>query len=110
MYDITIKRGDTRNAIKAMLKGANGVSVDLTGCNVQFVMAPLNRPTTISRAAHIENAETGEVWVVWVLGDTDFSGIYQAEFKVTFPDGRKETFPNTSYISIKIIDDLRGGE
>ena len=109
MYDVTLKRGDTRHAIRAVLKDATGSPVDLTDCSVSFHMAPLLRPVTISRAAHIENADAGEVWVVWVPGETDVSGIYQAEFKVTWPDGRKETFPNSGYISINIIRDL-GGE
>lgn len=106
-YDITIKRRDTRHAIKAILRDASGDPVDLTGCNVKFVMAPPARPATICREPHIENAENGEIWVVWVPGETDKSGTYLAEFKVTYPDGRVETFPSDGYISIQIMNDLR---
>ena len=106
MYDITIKRGDTRNCIKAVLKDARGAPVDLTGCSVRFYMAPLNRAAIISRAAHVEDAAAGEVWLVWASGDTDTSGVYRAEFEVVYQDGRRETFPNDGYISIQIIDDL----
>jgi len=105
-YDITIKRGDTRNCIKAILKNASGDPVNLEGCSVKFHMAPLNRPAVISRAAHIENAAAGEVWVVWVPGETDSTGIYRAEFEVVYQDGRRETFPNDGYISIQILNDL----
>lgn len=105
-YDITIKRGDTRNAIKAVLKAASGEPVDLTGCSVNFHMAPLCRPAVISRAAHIEDATGGEVWVVWAPGETDTAGIYRAEFEVIYDDGRRETYPNTGYISMQIIEDL----
>ena len=94
MYDITIKRGDTRNCIKAVLKDASGTPVDLTDCSVSFHMAQLNRPAVISRAAHIEDAAAGEVWVVWAPGETDISGVYRAEFEVVYQDGRRETFPN----------------
>lgn len=107
-YDVIIKRGDTRHAIKAILRDASGDPVDLTGCSVKFVMAPLSRPATVCREPHIENAKNGEVWVVWAPGETDKSGIYRAEFKVTYPDGRVETFPETSYIGISIINDLGG--
>lgn len=107
-YDITIKRGDTRNAIKAILKDSSGNPVNLENCHVKFHMAPLNRPAVISRAAHIENAAAGEVWVVWAPGETDVAGIYRAEFEVTYDDGRRETFPNTGYISIQILSDLGG--
>ena len=106
MYDITIKRGDTRHAIKAVLKDASGAPVDLTGCEVKFHMAPLNRPAVISRAAHIQDAVTGEVWFVWASGETDIAGVYRAEMEVTYQDGRKETFPNDGYISIQILNDL----
>ena len=109
MYDVTLKRGDTRHAIRAVLKDADGDPVNLTDCQVKFKMAPLNGPAIITRAAHIENADAGEVWVVWVPGETDTSGIYRAEFQVVYLDGRKETFPNSGYISINIIRDL-GGE
>ena len=105
-YDITIKRGDTRNAIKAVLKDAAGAPVDLTGCEVKFHMAPLNRPAVISRAAHIENAATGEIWLVWAPGETDTAGVYRAEFEVVYQDGRRETFPSNGYIGIQILDDL----
>jgi hypothetical protein len=106
MYDVIIKRGDTRNCIKAVLKDASGTPVDLTDCSVSFHMAPLNRPAVISRAAHIENAATGEIWLVWAPGETDIAGIFRAEFEVVYQDGRRETFPNNGYISLLIQNDL----
>jgi hypothetical protein len=106
MYDVIIKRGDTRNCIKAVLKDASGAPVDLTDCSVSFHMAPLNRPAVISRAAHIENAATGEIWLVWAPGETDIAGIFRAEFEVVYQDGRRETFPNNGYISLLIQNDL----
>jgi hypothetical protein len=105
-YDVTIKRGDTRNCIKAILKDASGDPVNIEGCSVKFHMAPLRQPAIVSRAAHIEDAEAGEVWVVWVPGETDSTGIYQAEFEVMYQDGRRETFPNKGYISLLIQNDL----
>lgn len=106
MYDVIIKRGDTRNAIKAVLKDGTGALVDLTECEVKFHMAPLNRSATISRAAHVEDAAAGEVWQVWAPGETDMAGIYRAEFEVIYQDGRRETFPNNGYISIQVVEDL----
>ena len=53
-YDITIKRGDTRNAIKAVLKDSLGNPVNLEGCAVKFHMAPLNGPAIISRAVDMK--------------------------------------------------------
>ena len=106
-YNITIKRGDTRNCIKAILKDAAGTPVNLTGCEVSFHMSPLNRPAVISRVAHIEDAAAGEIWVVWAAGETDATGVYRAEFEVLYDDGKVETFPNDGYISVQILENLR---
>lgn len=105
-YDVTIKRGDTRNCIKAVLKDAAGAPVDLTDCEVKFHMAPLGRQAIVSRGAHIEDAAAGEVWVVWAPGETDAAGVYRAEFEVLYDDGKRETFPNDGYINIQILNDL----
>ena len=105
-YDVTIKRGDTRHAIKAILKNAQGNPVDLTDCSVFFHMSPLGGSHRIGRRVDIHDAQAGEVWVVFAPGETDVSGVYRAEFRVTYPDGRKETFPNSGYLAIQILDNL----
>lgn len=105
-YDVTIKRGDTRHAIRAILKDSSGSPVDLTDCSVSFHMAPLGRSATVSRAVDIHDTAGGEVWVVFAPGETDISGVYRAEFQVTYGDGRKETFPNDGYLSIQILGNL----
>jgi hypothetical protein len=53
-YDVTIKRGDTRNCIKAILKDASGDPVNLVGCSVKFHMAPLRQPAIVSRAVTLK--------------------------------------------------------
>ena len=40
----------------------------------------------------------------------DQTGIFKAEFKVIYSDGRTDTFPNDGYINIYIIDDLKEDE
>ena len=109
MYNVTLKRGDTRHAIRAILKDSSGSPVDLTDCSVSFRMAPLGRSATVSRAVDIHDALAGEVWVVFAPGETDISGgYYRAEFRVVYGDGRRETFPNDGYIKIQILSALRG--
>jgi hypothetical protein len=44
--------------------------------------------------ATISNAANGEVTYQWQAGDTDTSGIYDAEVEVTWSDGDPETFPS----------------
>lgn len=107
-YDVTLKRGDTRHALKAILKDSSGSPVDLTDCSVSFRMAPFGRSAVVNREVDIHDTAGGEVWVVWSPGETDISGVYRAEFRVTYGDGRRETFPNNGYINIQILSDLRG--
>lgn len=98
---INLKQGDTRHAIKAVLKNIDDHPVDLSTAIVDFNMARRHGNLVISRRAK-QTDKTGEVWVVFNEGDTDSSGLYKAEFQVTYSDGRKETFPNDGYIEIMI--------
>lgn len=104
MADVTLKRNDTKDNIKATLSNESG-PVDLTGATVRFLMS--KRGTVkVDRTADIKDAVNGVVWIVFEQGDTDETGLYQAEFEVTFSDARIETFPNDSYILIEIKSDL----
>jgi hypothetical protein len=101
---ITIKRNDTRDAIKATLSNEKGV-VDLTGCSIRFIMARRNK-IKVDKPAIIEDTLNGVVWAIFDQGDTDEVGTFQAEFEVTFPDNRIATFPNNDYLMIEIKSDL----
>lgn len=99
---MNIKQGDTRRAIKATLKDDLGNAINLTDCSVIFTMTNLSRTVRIERESIINDALQGSVWFVFNAGDTDVPDSYRAEFKVTYPDSRVETFPNHKYISINI--------
>jgi hypothetical protein len=101
---VTLKKNDTKVNIKATLSNESG-PVDLTGCSVRFLMSKRNT-LKIDRPGIIQDAVNGLVWFVFEQGDTDETGAFQAEFEVTFPDERVETFPNTGYILINIQNDL----
>lgn len=101
---ITIKRNDTRDAIKATLSNESG-PVDLTAATVRFLMS--KRGTVkVDRQAELQDAPNGVVWMTFETGDTDETGLFQAEFEVTFTDGRIETFPSDGFILVNIINDL----
>lgn len=96
---VTIKRGDTRNAISADLF-KNGEPADLSECSVLFYMErKIN-----GGYAQIIDGNT----VVYPLEKSvvNTSGVFRAEFKAVYPDGRVETYPNDRFITVKIIDDL----
>jgi hypothetical protein len=101
---VILKRNDTKANLKATLSNESG-PVDLTGCTIRFLMSK-RRVIKIDREAIIQDATNGVAWFVFEQGDTDTADTFQAEFKVTFPDDRIETFPNAGYISIYIQSDL----
>lgn len=103
LLQLTIKKGDTRNGIEAILI-KNGKPADLTDCHVLFYMYK-----KVSEAhATVLNATEGKVLFPLENNIVNESGFFKAEFKVVYPDGRKETFPNNKYISIEIVDSLGG--
>lgn len=98
---LNMKRYDTRNAVKAILKTPKGKPVDLTGATVQFVMLKYsNKKVVANREATIIDPLTGSVCFAFEREETSELGLMQAEFKVTYMDGETETFPNSGYITI----------
>lgn len=101
-----IKRNDTRRAMKALLKDRKGNAVDLTGATVRFIMLKGSQ-VIINREPLVMNPVGGEVWVVFAPRETGTAGKMEAEFKVTYPDGKTETFPEKGYIQVIIDPDLK---
>lgn len=100
MSTFTIKRRDTAPSIVYELSTEDG-SVNLTGATVYFYM-----DNVINTIATVEDAAGGRVSYSWQTGDTDKAGEFNAEWEVVFSDGKKQTFPNSGYIKIKIVPDL----
>ena len=94
-----MKRGDTAPNLRAQLV-RGGVPVDLTGATVKFCLLGTKRDCTII------NATNGEVEYSWQVGDTESTGTLQAEFEVTYSDGKIETFPNDDFIQIVVLGDI----
>ncbi len=102
-----IKQNDTAPIILVSLKDGNDAVVSLTGASAIFKMRPVGQSTVKTNAAAIiHNADSGQVRYEWVAADTDTIGSYEAEFQVTFSDGKIETFPNSDFIRITITDDI----
>lgn len=102
-----IKQNDTSPAIQATLKDVDGAVVPLAGATVRFHMRKQGATTAkVDAAAVIVNDVGGIVRYNWVAADTNTVGTYQAEFEVTYSDNTVETFPNASYLKVKVIDDI----
>lgn len=102
---VAIKQGDTRHAIRGLLK-SNGNIVDLTGATVQFKIFSRSSKSLINNPATIES--DGTVQYVFADGETDVTGLYDAEFLVTYTDNRVETFPHEGFIKIYIESRIGG--
>jgi hypothetical protein len=107
MTTFTIKQGDRLPVIEATLAGADGAA-DLTGATVKFLMRSKGAGATVlvDAAATVVGAALGTVLYDWAEGDTDTTGTHQAEWEVTFASGKKQTFPNDGYTSVKVVDDI----
>jgi hypothetical protein len=103
----TIKKGDTGPRLLYAL--APAAEVVLTGATVRFNMK--SRPAgtiRINRAAAVIVTESGTPTVAydWQAGNTAVAELCDAEFEVTYAGGAVETFPNNSFITVVIADDI----
>ncbi len=100
----SIKENDTSPAIQFQLTLGTGQT--LVGATATFKMAsPNGGALKINNAAIVDSAQN-ILSYQWVAGDTDTAGVYRAEFEVTYSDGKIETFPNSDYIQINVMQDL----
>ncbi len=100
-----IKRGDTSPAIRYLLEPA---TTDLTGASVRFQMRPRGGAQVIDAPAVVVVAlGTPTVQYDWAPDDTMAAGQYEAEFRVLHADGAIETYPNATFIAVRIAEDVR---
>lgn len=106
MTEFKMKRGDRQPAIAMfLLEDQQGIS--LAGCTVRFIMRlPGAVSAKIAAAATIDDAATGAVSYAWGATDTDTTGIYRAEWEITFPNAQTRTVPAEGYDIVHIWDDL----
>lgn len=106
-----IKKGDTLPTLDAVLTtGPNSGSqspVNLTtAISCTFVMKSVSGGVGSRLNATIYDAVNGGVRYIWQSADTTTAGSYNGEWEVSFGTGKIQTFPNDSYFSITVGDDL----
>jgi hypothetical protein len=99
-----IKQGDTSPSVTFSLSPG---TVNLAGASVVFNMRLKKGALKISRGtAEIVTPSPPVVRYNWSANDTNTPGLYEAEFEVTYANGKIESFPNNENILIKITEGL----
>lgn len=107
MQTFYIKQHDTSPSLKAFLKNPDGSAMVLTEASVCFNMLSSSGEVVVSRGdVRVIDELLGEVQYDWQTADTDVPGLHQAEFEVTFNNGRIETVPNHENLAVSIAADL----
>lgn len=102
---LSIKRGDTSPGVEYRLGVYADGSGVLSGASARFLMARPGSAPIVDEAAEIADVD-GVLRYGWATGDTAASGVYRAEFEVTFADGHIETFPSSGWLTITISPDI----
>lgn len=102
-----IKRGDQEPKLRATLKNADNTPIDLTAATaLSFVMKNVQGGGgAIKAAGTFIDRPNGVVEYAWAIGDTATSGVYNAEFEISW-GGRLQTVPNSIYFQVQVVDDL----
>ena len=61
-----------------------------------------------SVSAVISSISGGTIQYNWIDGDTDNTGVYKAEFELTFSGGTKITIPTIGTIDVYILSSING--
>ena len=108
IVDFTIGQNDILPELEVTLVDDNQVAVPLDGAgSIKFHMMQQDQsvPKVDDVAVFVDKA-TGKVKYTWKAADTDTDGIYFGEFEVTWTAGGTTTFPNNSYIVIKVHKEI----
>jgi hypothetical protein len=106
MSTFYIKEGNTLPAIRYELYPP---TVDLTGATARFQMRALpshgGAILIDAFAVVVIEKDTPTLEYSWETGNS--SGVYEAEFDVTYADGKIETFPNDEFILIRVAKKIK---
>ena len=101
------KQGDSAPAIAEQLLDGLGAPVSLSGATVKFMMwGQGDAAVKVNAAATITDAATGKVSFTPTTTHTDTPGDYLVEWEVVFGGGAKETFPNSGFQKVRVVDDI----
>lgn len=112
--DFHLAKGDRSSSITDTLKDSAGAAVDIQGATVNFVMRKTTAaPGTTKVSAAATNSQVGtgsdgskgKVAYDWAAVDVDTAGLFLARWRVTFANGKRQSFPNDRWILVRVSND-----
>lgn len=103
--NFVIKQVDTKQVFKIGLSYDDGSVPDLTGATATLYIADKNG---VIATKEMDNVAEEEGVVSFSLDDGDIteSGSFDVEVVITYSDGKRETFPDTNYLNLKVMPNL----
>jgi hypothetical protein len=107
-----LRQGDTTPPFRTRLRDEGGNNVDLTASTVRLhARDDYDYLVKIDAVAVVDPDQTaignrGYVDYTFVPADTDTAGRFLAEWEVTFPSGKVQTFPTRGYDRIYIYGQI----
>ncbi len=109
MASFFLKQDDTAPVFQYTVLDEDKVAINLTGATVTFYMQDENGIDVITAGTvTITDAANGLVEYQWLAADSDVSGIFSAEFVITFGGGTIRTSPDPGWITVVISGSIRG--
>ena len=101
--NMVIKEGDTKDIFKLGLSYSDGTKPDLNNAIVNIFIAD-SEGVVVTKEMDI--IDKGVVSFELTDDDVTGTGTLDAEIIVIYPDGKRETFPDTNYISFKVVPSI----
>lgn len=107
-----IKQNDTSPAIQSQLVNEDDEPIDFSSnglqpaSSVDFHMIDEDDNVVVNAAGVFDDKADGKVSYSWQSGDTDTTGVYEAEWEVTYNSGAIESFPNSANLIVVIEEEL----
>jgi len=106
--EFVIKRGDLEPPITATIKDATGAVVNLTGATSPvLILKPIagGSAQRLSTGTTLLDATNGRIRHAWQSGETTTAGSYFAEWEVSWPTSRPQTFPTEGTFMVVVEQD-----
>lgn len=106
--EFVIKQNDLEPPIVGTVTDPLGTPINLTGATNQvLILKPIGGGAAqrLSTGTTILSAAGGRIKHAWVAGETATAGSFFAEWEVTWPSSRVQTFPTEGTFSVVIEQD-----